>query len=117
MLLNFLNYRIEVSKIDSEDDLAATDNINEIIQSSMTSAASSNRHPLELIRKYKFKPIFSNLIRSPFLKSIKLYCLYTFPSYVTVVSTTTSFSAYTFTKTFTITNCIPQPFSYSVCPA
>ena len=43
-----------------------------------------------------------------------LYYLINDPLYTTITSTTTSY-VYTTTRTFTITNCIPQPFSYPVC--
>jgi len=72
-----------------------------VIQSSMT---SYEHHSSE--RKFN--------VSLGKLGSYSLLCLYTYPTYVTIISTLTSFS-YTTTKTFTITNCVPQPFSYSIC--
>ena len=73
------------------------------IQSSMITAAEPEvlfERKFNVSTKLRFFPLLS--------------CFLSYPFYTTVTSTTTSY-AYTSTQTFTITNCIPQPFSYAIC--
>ena len=90
-----------------EDTNGSSSSSSSIVQSSMLSP-TYDEYSSEL-RKLNVSTKFGQIYHWT-----KTYCLYSSSVYVTSVTTTTSYS-YTTTKTFTVFNCIPQPFSYTIC--